>query len=144
MSALTFTLKFLVYVELKANAIERDFLCWCWNNRDKSVCRYTVTANYHKMDVEVELNQSFGKKGACLILSLPNVAKGKFRPISKFNFLKFWEANSIMWKYSQRAFIWMVHRRRSTDSKVRVALQNSIKHPGSERVSAYNSVSLVA
>ena len=50
---------------------------------------YTVTANYHKMDVEVESNQSFGKKGACLILSLPNVAKGKFRPISKFNFLKF-------------------------------------------------------
>ena len=50
---------------------------------------YTVTANYHKMDVEVELNQSFRKKGVCLILSLPNVAKGKFRPISKFNFLKF-------------------------------------------------------
>ena len=57
---------------------------------------YTVTANYHKMDVEVEFNQSFGKKGVCLILSLPNVAKGKFRRISKFNFLKFLEANSIM------------------------------------------------
>ena len=41
---------------------------------------YTVTANYHKMDVEVKFNQSFGKKGVCLILSLPNVGKGKFRP----------------------------------------------------------------
>ena len=146
MSALTFTLKFLVYVELKANAIERDFLCWCWNNRDKRAyvyCNCQLSQNGRK----VEFNQSFGKKGVCLmslILSLPNVAKGKFRPISKFNFLKVWEANSIMWKYRQRAFIWMVHRRRSTDSKVRVALQNSIKHPGSERVSAYNSVSLVA
>ena len=71
--------------------------------------------------------------------------KASFDQISKFHFLKFWQTNSIMWKYMQRAFIWMVtsslrgrrkrahHRILSADSKVRLALQNSIKpHSGSE------------
>jgi len=34
--------------------------------------------------------------------------KASFDQISKFHFPKLWETNSIMWKYRQRAFIWMV------------------------------------
>ena len=63
----------------------------------------------------------------------PFTAKCGQRQVStKFHFPKLWETNSIMWKYMQRAFIWMVTS--SIDSKVRVTLQYSIKHSGSERV----------
>ena len=48
-------------------------------------------------------------------------------------FLTFWKTNSIMWKYRQRAFIWMVTSQDFV-CKVRVHLQNSIKHFGSEGV----------
>ena len=37
------------------------------------------------------------------------------------------------------SFEWSHHRISSTDSKVRVTLQNSIKHPASERVESYLS-----
>jgi len=43
--------------------------------------------------------------------------------------------NSTMCKYRQQlAFEWSHHRILSADSKVKVTLQNSIKHSGSERV----------
>ena len=48
------------------------------------------------------------KNSTRLTLALPNVAKGKFLPNFQISFLKFWETNSIMWKYRQRAFIWKV------------------------------------
>ena len=55
--------------------------------------------------------------------------------ISKFHFLKFdkqiapWESTG-----GEVLFEWSHHRISSSDSKVRVTLQNSIKHSGSERV----------
>ena len=42
-----------------------------------------------------------------LTLSLPNAAKGKFRPNFQILF-SIWQTNSMMCKYRQRAFIWMV------------------------------------
>ena len=41
------------------------------------------------------------------------------------------------------SFEWSHHRISSTDSKVRVTLQNSIKHSGSERVNSFKSSSRV-
>ena len=81
-------------------------------------------------------------QGCCCFWSimwlLPNLAKANFDQISKFPFVKFWKRNSILWKYRQRAFIWVAmhaqHRILSADSKVTFTLQNSIKHSGSERV----------
>ena len=68
-----------------------------------------------------------------LTLSLPNVAKGKFRP----NFIfKNFEKHIASCESTGRelSLEWSHHRISSTDSEVRVILQNSIKHSGSERV----------
>ena len=59
--------------------------------------------------------------------------KGNFDQISKFHFLKFWQT-SCESTGREVSFEWSHHRISSTDSKVRVTLQNSIKHSGSERV----------
>ena len=74
-----------------------------------------------------------------LTLSLPNVAKGKFLPNSKFHFLKNFEKQIVSCESTGRelSFEWSHHRISSTDSKVRVTLQNSIKHYGGERVKGY-------
>ena len=72
-----------------------------------------------------------------LTLSLPNVAKGKFRPNFQISFSKIVRNNSIRSCEStgrELSFEWSHHRISATDSKARVTLQNSIKHPGSERV----------
>ena len=61
-----------------------------------------------------------------LTLSLPNLAESKFRP----NFhISFRESTG-----RELSLEWSHHRMLSTKSKVRVTLQNSIKHSGSERV----------
>ena len=59
-----------------------------------------------------------------LTLSLPNVAKGNFDK----------QIASCESTGRELSFEWSHHRISSTDSKVRVTLQNSIKHSGSERV----------
>ena len=62
-----------------------------------------------------------------LTLSLPNVAKGKFR------FLTFGKQIASCESIGRElSFEWSHHRISSADSKVRVALQNSIKYSGSE------------
>ena len=66
-----------------------------------------------------------------LTLSLPNVAKGKFPPNLQISFSKILTCESTDRELS---FQWSHHRISSIDSKVRVTLQNSIKHSGSERV----------
>ena len=81
-------------------------------------------------------------QGCCffwsIICLLPNLAKSKFWPNFQISFCESWKRNSILWKYRQRAFIWVAmhaqHRILSADSKVTFTLQNSIKHSGSERV----------
>ena len=81
-------------------------------------------------------------QGCCcfwsIICLLPNLAKSKFWPNFQISFWESWKRNSILWKYRQRAFIWVAmhaqHRILSADSKVTFTLQNSIKHSGSERV----------
>ena len=67
-----------------------------------------------------------------LTLSLPSVAKGKFRPNFQISFSKIVASSESTGK--ELSFEWSHHRISSTDSKVRVTLQNSIKHSGSERV----------
>ena len=54
--------------------------------------------------------------------------------VSKFHFLKFWQIAECDSTGRELSFEWSHHRISSTDSKVRVILQNSIKHSGSERV----------
>ena len=76
------------------------------------------------------------QKRFCLTLSLPILAKSKFRPNFRF---------FILWRFDKQIlpcvstgrellFEWSHHRISSTDSKVRVILQNSFKYPGNERV----------
>ena len=69
-------------------------------------------------------------------LSLSNVAKGKFRPNFQISFSKIVRNKIASCESTGRelSFEWSHHRISSTDSKVRVTLQNSIKHSGGERV----------
>ena len=61
--------------------------------------------------------------------------KASFDQISKFHFPKLWETIASCESTGRElSFEWSHHRISSTDSKARVTLQNSIKHPGSERV----------
>ena len=71
-----------------------------------------------------------------LTLSLPNVAEGKFRPNLQIPFSKNFDKQIASCESTDRelSFEWSHHRISSIDSKVRVTLQNSIKHSGSERV----------
>ena len=70
-----------------------------------------------------------------LTLSLPNVAKGKFRPNFQISFSKILRNEFHQAKVQAESSLeWSHHRISSTDSKVRVTLQNSIKNSGSERV----------
>ena len=70
-----------------------------------------------------------------LTLSLPNVAKGKFRPNVQISFCKILKNKEHHVKEQAESFFWMVtsqdffHRLKSYSH-----LQNSIKHSGSERV----------
>ena len=74
--------------------------------------------------------------GPFLTLSLPNVAKGKLQQkIPNFilqNLEK--QVASCVSTGREVSFEWSLHRVSSKDSKVRVTLQNSIKHSGSERI----------
>ena len=74
-----------------------------------------------------------------LILSLPNVAKGKFRPSFQNLIFQKCEKQIASCESTGRvlSFEWSHHRISSTDSNVRVTLQNSIKHSSSERVKAF-------
>ena len=80
-----------------------------------------------------------------LILSLPNVAKGKFRPNFQISFSKIVRNKIASCESTGRelSFEWWHHRISSTDSKVRVTSQNSIKQSGSERVNSFKSSSRV-
>ena len=71
-----------------------------------------------------------------LTLSLPNVAKGKFRPNLQISFSKNFDKQIASCESTGRelSFEWSHHRILSIDSKVTVTLQNTIKHSGSERV----------
>ena len=71
-----------------------------------------------------------------LTLSLPNVAKGKFRPNLQISFSKNFDKQIASCESTDRelSFEWSHHRILSIDSKVTVTLQNTIKHSGSERV----------
>ena len=74
-----------------------------------------------------------------LTLSLPNVAKGKLRQNFHISFsIKHFEKQIAPCVSTGRelSFEWSHHRISSADSKVRVALQNSIKHSSSEGVNA--------
>ena len=79
-----------------------------------------------------------GLKG--LTLSLPNAwPKANFDQSSKFHFLKFILRNKKLMTSCEitgreLSFEWSHHRISSIDSKVRVTLQNPIKHSGSESV----------
>ena len=64
----------------------------------------------------------------------PFTAKWSQRKFCKFHFVKFWKTNSSESAGRELSFEWSHRRISSTDSKVRVTLQNSIKHSGSERV----------
>ena len=72
--------------------------------------------------------------------SLPHVAKGKFRPDFQISFCKILKKKIAPCVSTGRdlelSFEWSHHRISSTDSKVKVTLQNSIIHSGSERVKA--------
>ena len=74
-----------------------------------------------------------------LILSLPNVAKGKFRPSFQNFIFQNCEKQIASCESTGRelSFEWSHHGISSTDSNVRVTLQNSIKHSSSERVKAF-------
>ena len=83
-----------------------------------------------------------------------NLHKGVLNPLTtKFSqkqiSTKF--PNFILWNFEKQiapcvstgrelSFEWSHHRISSTDSKVRVTLQNSIKHSGSERVKGISSL----
>ena len=74
-----------------------------------------------------------------LSLSLPNLAKSKFR--AKF-------PNFILWSFEKQiaqcestteevSFEWSHHKISPADLRVEVTLQNAIEHSGSERVKHY-------
>ena len=71
-----------------------------------------------------------------LTLSLPNVAKGIFGPNFQMSFSKILTKKIAPCESTGRelSFEWSHHRISSADSKVRVALQNSVKYSGSEGV----------
>ena len=66
----------------------------------------------------------------------PFTAKFSQKHIStKFHFVKFWKQIAPCVSTGRElSFEWSHHRISSADSKVRVTLQNSIKHSGSEGV----------
>ena len=68
-----------------------------------------------------------------LTLSLPNLAKSKFRPNFQILFCEKQIAPCVS-TGRELSFEWSHHRISSTDSKVRVTLQNSIKYSGRDRV----------
>ena len=69
--------------------------------------------------------------------------KANFDQICEFHFLNF-EKQMASCESTGRelSFEWSHHRISSIDSKVRVTLQNSIKHSSSERVKPYQEPSL--
>ena len=72
-----------------------------------------------------------------LTLSLPNLAKIKFRPNFQISFCEILKNKTIapcVSIGSELSFEWSHHTISSTDSKVTVTLQNSNKHSGSESV----------
>ena len=71
------------------------------------------------------------KKIDVLTLSMPNVVKGKFRP--NFIFINF-EKQKAPYESTggELSFEWSHRRISSTNAKVTVTLENSIKHSGSE------------
>ena len=70
-----------------------------------------------------------------LNLSLPNVAKGKFRPNFQISISKIYKQITPHESTGgELSFEWSHPRISSADLKVRLALQNSIKHFGSEGV----------
>ena len=71
-----------------------------------------------------------------LTLSLPNVVKGKFRPDFQISFSNILKNKKVPCVSAGRelSFEWSHHRISSTNPKVTVTFQNSIKHSGSERV----------
>ena len=71
-----------------------------------------------------------------LTLSLPNVVKGKFRPDFQISFSNILKNKKVPCVSTGRelSFEWSHHRISSTNAKVTVTFQNSIKHSGSERV----------
>ena len=71
-----------------------------------------------------------------LTLSLPNLAKSRFRPNFQILFCEILKKKIAPCESTGRevSFEWSHPRISSADSKVRVTLQNSIKHSGSERV----------
>ena len=89
-----------------------------------------------KVGHRIDLYQQYPRDKAPLTLSLPNVAKGKFRPNLQISFSKNFDKQIASCESTGRelSFEWSHHRISSIDSKVRVTLQNSIKHSGSERV----------
>ena len=77
-----------------------------------------------------------------LTLSLPNLARSKFQPnvqISGCEILKKQIAPCVS-TGRELSFEWSHHRIWSTDFKVSVTSQNSIKHSGSERVKCEQTV----
>ena len=64
------------------------------------------------------------------------MAKGKFRPNFQISFSNIFEKQIASCESKGRglSFEWSHHRISSTNSRVRVTSQNSIKHSGSERV----------
>ena len=71
-----------------------------------------------------------------LTLSLPSLAKSKFRPNFQILFCEILKKQIAPCESTGRkdSFEWSHHRILSAVSKVRVTLQNSIKHSGSGRV----------
>ena len=96
----------------------------------RKAIRYSMKTN---PICELSLSRSARCTFAPLTLSLPNLAKGKFRP------------NFILWNFVKQIapcvstgrellFEWSHRRIWSADSKVRITLKNSLKHSDSERV----------
>ena len=105
------------------------------------VCFFVSFTHYWMTGLYLVLKGAMSQGCCCfwsIICLLPNLAKSKFWPNFQISFWESWKRNSILWKYRQRAFIWVAmhaeHRILSADSKVTFTLQNSIKHSGSERV----------
>ena len=75
--------------------------------------------------------------------SLPNLAKSKFWPNFHILFCEIlknkYPVAPCVSKGRQLSFEWSHHRIWSADSKVRVTIQNSIKHSGNERVNVSQS-----
>ena len=70
-----------------------------------------------------------------LTLSLPDLAKSKFRSNFEISFSEIWKQIAAYVSTGREvSFEWSHHRIWTGDSNVRVTLQNSIKHSSSERV----------